>query len=87
MTREQSEQIAQSLLADVAEDESLEPGALPWRMTEAQWVVFKRDPQRYRKPMPPATLQCSECGNSWPREELIFESERVHYCRSCLEIL
>jgi hypothetical protein len=86
MTREQREQIAQELLVTVADDPELQPGELPYRMTEAQWIVFKTDPRRFRKPMPP-TLPCSECGNRYPREELIFESEQVQYCKSCLEIL
>ncbi len=89
MKRQQKEKIAQGLLADVAADPELKPGELPWRTTEAQWSVFKTDPQRFRKPAPQllAELACSECGNRYPREELLFESEHVHYCRSCLQIL
>ena len=89
MKPKQREELAQSLLADVAADEALEPGSLPWRMRAEQWQVFKLDPERFRKPGSPllAELPCSECGNRYLREDLIFESEQVHYCKSCLEIL
>ncbi len=86
---EREEIIAQSLFADIAADASLEPGSLPWRMSREQWEIFKMDPQRFRKPAPQllAELPCSECGNRYPRAELLFESEQVHYCKSCLQIL
>jgi hypothetical protein len=89
MNRHQREEIAQTLLSDVAADPELKPGDLPWRLSEEQWMVFKMDPERFRKQAPQlvAELACSECGNIYAREELMFESEHVHYCRSCLQIL
>jgi hypothetical protein len=89
MKRQQKEEIAQSLLADVAADPELKAGDLPWRLREEQWEIFKLDPERFRKPAPQllAELACSECGNRYARGELIFESEFVAYCASCLEIL
>lgn len=89
MNRREQERIAQQLLADVAADPELKPGELPWRLREEQWAVFKMDPERFRKPVAQlmAELACSECGNRYPRAELMFESELVHYCKSCLEIL
>jgi hypothetical protein len=89
MNRREQERVAQQLLADVAADPELKPGELPWRMTEAQWSVFKTNPERFRKPVPQllAELACSECGNRYPREQLMFESEFIAYCASCLEIL
>jgi hypothetical protein len=83
---QQREAIAQTLLDAVANDTELKGGDLPWRMTEAQWTVFKLNPERFRKPMPLNVLECSECGNRFPREELLFESEHVRYCKSCLSI-
>ena len=86
MTRAERERMAQELLNAIAEDPEILPGQLPWKMSEPQWQIFKLDPERFRKPMPLGVLACSECGNLFNREELLFESEHVKYCRSCLSI-
>ena len=85
MTDELRERIVQKLLAAVAADSELKPGDLPWRMREEEWEVFKLNPERFRKPA--AERLCGECGNSYPRDELLFESKGAGYCKSCLEIL
>jgi hypothetical protein len=62
-------------------------GQLPWAMSAEQWELFKKDPESFRERPSGNTAQCSGCGATSPREDLIFFDAVTRYCASCLEVL
>lgn len=46
---ERDQEIARELIRKIEADPSIRVGSLPWRMSESEWAVFKRDPEKFRK--------------------------------------